>query len=104
MSNQAKKIINYINDKMTVTSERGGNPVSFPENYGIPKDEAITLIDVYHDVVTNRKIDLPTDNDKIKAITKEMRKILGIADSDKRRLWPTAIVLELKKITNIIFC
>lgn len=102
MSSQAGKIIKYINKKMINQLPPGAAYVAFPSSYNIPYAEAITLIDVYHDIVSERNFDLPTDNDKARAITKEMRNILGISDSDKRRLWPMAVVSELKKINTDI--
>lgn len=100
MSSQAQKVIAYINAGNPVLAQMGQKVYPWPASDGIPYAEAVTILDIYHDLVTNKGYELPTTNDNIKKLTAAIRAKLGYTKAEGAGLRPTLVLRKIKETVN----
>lgn len=99
MSEMAKKFIGYFAQEASNRAQAGGGTGLFwPASDGISNADAITYLDIYHDLVKNKGYALPTDAEKSRLLTNAIRAKLGIKKGTKKFLGPTLTIMKINEV------
>lgn len=106
-SSQAERVFNNlfvgINkdlsllQKYTVLTDAENDPRLWPNIDGFDKGLTLTIIDLYHDLVTNRNYPLPNTQANIKRLTAKIRNDLGLTYGTARGFAPGNVILAMNK-------
>jgi hypothetical protein len=84
-------------EKYTVLTDADTNPKLWPTSDGFDRGLVVTIIDLYHDLVTNKNYPLPNTPENIRTLTAKIRKDLGLTLNSPRGLAPTNVILAMNK-------
>lgn len=103
MSKMAEKFIGYYSTAAANAAQAGQVGAKYwPASDNINYADAITYLDLYHDLVTNKKYPLPDTPENIRRITGAIRKKLGITQGSKKYLGPTLTIMKINETgTNV---
>ena len=91
---EANDVINYINRSNANRAYAGQTVRTWPAFDNFPMGKAIQILNVYHDLVTYRNFPLPNTTEKVRLLSAEIRKVLGLNNND---ISPNLTIIRLIK-------
>lgn len=95
MSEMASKV--YYKILSVQNADTTKTQFMWPMYAGFSPDLAISILDVYHDLVANKGYNLPDTNADIKKLTAKIRAVLGLPNSGAKALAPANVILAMKQ-------